>query len=235
MNRAVGAATYMGGTCLGAFVACLGVMFAALAMPVAAQVTASSATDPTGGIDFRLSGLMGVEHAATQDLSYTQLQRLGSTFVPSARGDELALPSAQDLDARPALRGAEAWECLTQALYFEARGETVEGQFAVAEVILNRVDDPRYPATVCDVINEGTGRRYACQFTYTCDGRAETVDDIVLWNRMGHIAQMMLDGHPRRLTDGATHYHANWVNPRWAQTFPQTAEIGVHLFYRRPL
>ena len=104
----------------------------------------------------------------------------------------------------------------------------------MAEVILNRVADPRYPDTLCGVVNEGTGRRFACQFTYTCDGRPETVDDPRMWRRMGQIARMALDGQDYGLTEGATHYHANWVDPRWARVFPQTAEIGVHLFYRRP-
>ncbi|MEM9318536.1 MAG: cell wall hydrolase [Pseudomonadota bacterium] len=203
-------------------------------MPGLAQVTASSTTDPTGGIDLRLSGLMGAEHSATQSLSYDQLQLLGSAFVPTRGAEVPTLPRAADLDARAPATGGEEWACLTQALYFEARGESVAGQVAVAEVILNRVDDLRYPATLCGVVNEGTGRRYACQFTYTCDGRAEIVDDSLLWDRMGQIARMMIDGYPRSLTNGATHYHANWVNPRWASMFPQTAEIGVHLFYRRP-
>ena len=197
-----------------------------------AQVTASSATDPLGGIDFRLSGLMQTEHDATEALGFDQLRRLGSSFAEDA---SLTLPTGAELDARRDARGGAHWTCLTEALYFEARGESVAGQFAVAEVILNRVADPRYPDTLCGVVNQGTGRRFACQFTYTCDGRPETVDDPRMWRRMGQIARMALDGQDYNLTQGATHYHANWVDPRWAHVFPQTAEIGVHLFYRRPL
>ena len=198
-----------------------------------AQVTASTATDPLGGIDFRLSGLMQTEHDATEALGFNQLRRLGSSF--DTDGATPALPTGAELDARPEARGGAAWTCLTEALYFEARGESVAGQFAVAEVILNRVADTRYPDTLCGVVNQGTGRRFACQFTYTCDGRPETVDDTRMWRRMGQIARMAIDGHDYGLTQGATHYHANWVDPRWARVFPQTAEIGVHLFYRRPL
>ena len=62
--------------------------------------------------------------------------------------------------------GGDLWQCLTEALYFEARGESVKGQFAVAEVILNRVDSAAFPNTVCGVIHQGTGRKYGCQFTY---------------------------------------------------------------------
>lgn len=215
----------------------LAAVFAALlccADGASAQVTASSATDPTGGIDMRLSGLMGSEHRATGGLSFDRLRRLGSSFTPPRRGLRHALPTAAELDARPPARGGNAWTCLTEALYFEARGEPIEGQFAVAEVILNRVDSASYPNSVCGVINQGTGRRFACQFTYTCDGRPEEVDDAHMWRRLGQISAMMLDGYPRRLTGGATHYHASRVNPRWARSFPQTAAIGVHLFYRSP-
>jgi spore germination cell wall hydrolase CwlJ-like protein len=72
---------------------------------------------------------------------------------------------------------------------------------------------PTTPTVVCDVVNEGTGRRFACQFTYTCDGRPEEMTDERALHRLGHIARIMLDGAPRDLTGGATHYHADWVNP----------------------
>lgn len=173
------------------------------------------------------------EHGGTRDLSYDRLARLGSTFTPGM-WSQPNLPSESDLDSRPPARGNADWACLTEALYFEARGESIAGQMAVAEVVLNRVDSAQYPDNICDVINEGTGRRFACQFTYTCDGRSEEMTDDRMVHRLGHIAKMMMEGAPRDLTDGATHYHANWVNPRWAQIFPQTAEIGVHRFYRRP-
>ncbi|MEY8840212.1 cell wall hydrolase, partial [Cribrihabitans sp. XS_ASV171] len=78
------------------------------------------------------------------------------------------------IDRLPKAEGGEQFRCLAEALYFEARGEPVKGQFAVAEVILNRVESSRYPDTFCGVIRQGTGRKYQCQFTFTCDGRAET-------------------------------------------------------------
>jgi hypothetical protein len=138
------------------------------------------------------------------------------------------------VDARPRASGGEAWRCLAEALYFEARGETVRGQFAVAEVILNRVDSARYPDTVCGVVHQGTGARYQCQFTYTCDGAAETIHEPRAWARVGKVARLMLDGAPRVLTGGATHYHTKHVFPRWATRFPRTTTIGVHHFYRSP-
>ena len=124
--------------------------------------------------------------------------------------------------------------CLAEALYFEARGESVRGQFAVAEVILNRVDSPAFPDTVCDVIHQGTGRKFQCQFTYTCDGHEERIANPVAFEQVNKVASLMVQGGPRRLTDGATHYHTRAVNPRWARVYPRTATIGVHLFYRKP-
>ncbi|MEO9820829.1 MAG: cell wall hydrolase [Paracoccaceae bacterium] len=136
------------------------------------------------------------------------------------------------LDAQPSIQSDGAWRCMTEALYFEARGETVKGQFAVAEVILNRVASARFPDTVCGVINQGTGKKYQCQFTYTCDGRAEIVREPKAFERVGKVARIALDGQVPELTKGATHYHTTAVRPRWSRTYTRTASYGVHLFYR---
>lgn len=142
--------------------------------------------------------------------------------------------SLEQLDAMPRADGGAQWECLAQALYFEARGETISGQLAVAEVILNRVDDSRYPDSICGVIRQGEERRNRCQFSYMCDGKLETVTENTAWARAGKLSRMMLDGRPRFLTDGATHYHATWVNPSWASRLVQTVWIGSHKFYKYP-
>lgn len=135
--------------------------------------------------------------------------------------------------AAPRATGNAQWRCLTEAIYFEARGEPVNGQVAVAEVILNRVDAQNYPDTVCAVVNQGTGRLHACQFSYTCDGNPENVTDGNAWETAGKIARRLLDGAPRQLTDAATHYHADYVDPYWARVYPKTAHVGRHLFYRQ--
>ena len=140
----------------------------------------------------------------------------------------------QFIEIQPSPDGGEAWRCLAEALYFEARGEKVEGIFAVAEVILNRVDSPLFPDTVCDVVYQGTGRLYQCQFTYSCDGRKETIHERDAYEAVAKVARLMLDGAPRDLTAGATHYHTKAVNPSWAQVYPRTATIGYHHFYRKP-
>ncbi|HKL56269.1 MAG TPA: cell wall hydrolase [Roseovarius sp.] len=133
-----------------------------------------------------------------------------------------------------AVKGGEEWQCLAEALYFEARGESVRGQFAVAEVIMNRVDSVEFPDSICGVVHQGTGRKYACQFTYTCDGHEEIIAEKGAYRQVGKVAGLMVDGAPRRLTEGATHYHTRAVNPRWARAFARTATIGVHHFYRMP-
>jgi spore germination cell wall hydrolase CwlJ-like protein len=206
---------------------------AMILMPGLAQadVVASTSTDPTHSLGSLFTSVMGQEHSAMRSVSPLRLSALGSPYTGQGLQGGEAPYTAAELDAMGRARGGRQWQCLTEALYFEARGESVAGQFAVAEVILNRVDHANYPDTICGVVNQGTGRRFACQFTYTCDGRPENVTDHAIHERLGRIARIMIDGGPRNLTGGATHYHANWVNPSWAREFPQTAEIGTHLFY----
>jgi spore germination cell wall hydrolase CwlJ-like protein len=159
--------------------------------------------------------------------------RLGRLLRPSGRVEEISY-SKEWLAGLPTVKGDEQWGCLAEALYFEARGESVEGQFAVAEVIMNRVDSPRFPDTVCGVVNQGTGRKYQCQFTYTCDGIAEVIREKKAYERVGKVAQLVLSGAPRELTDGATYYHTKAVSPKWSRKFPRTTTIGVHHFYVHP-
>lgn len=136
------------------------------------------------------------------------------------------------LDAQPTPKGDAQWKCLSEALYFEARGETVKGQFAVAEVIMNRVKSGRFPDNLCGVIRQGTGKRYQCQFTYTCDGIAEVVREPKAYDRVSKVARATMDGAAGDLTNGATHYHTTAVRPNWSRVYTKTARIGDHIFYR---
>ncbi|MEM7178092.1 MAG: cell wall hydrolase [Pseudomonadota bacterium] len=128
-------------------------------------------------------------------------------------------------------RSAE-WACLTEALYFEARGETLMGQIAVAEVILNRVDSSKYPSTVCGVVHQGEKSGRGCQFSYRCDGLSDKMHEKGARERVGKVAWVMLQGKPRILTGEATHYHTSAVRPKWSKKLMKTARIGDHLFYR---
>lgn len=127
----------------------------------------------------------------------------------------------------------EELDCLAEAVYFEARGEPLEGRVAVAEVILNRADSAFWPDTVCDVISQGSDQRNACQFSYKCDGKPEEIDDRPAYRAALTLAEFMMQGAPRRRADGATHYHAASVSPDWAGALEQVAEVGQHIFYRR--
>lgn len=160
-------------------------------------------------------------------------KRLKNMITPPKNAPEINISFTRDwLDAQPKASGGDEWRCLAEALYFEARGETVKGQFAVAEVILNRVKSERFPSTLCGVINQGTGKRYQCQFTYTCDGHKEVIAEPRSYVRVAKVARAMMDGGVPELTNGATHYHTTAVRPRWSRVYTKTARIGQHLFYR---
>lgn len=192
--------------------------------------------DAVGGRVTPRSGMRALEHLSIQDrATLASLQRGGSRAAAGlsgvARQGRLEWADFEGLEAA----GDAQWSCLAEALYFEARGETLAGQVAVAEVILNRVDRPDYPNSVCKVVRQGaSGARYACQFSYNCDGKSDAIGERDAYEHVGKVARAMLDGRARTLTDGATHYHADHVRPRWAKRFPRTAEIGVHIFYRAP-
>lgn len=191
---------------------------------------ATSALGEAGGSpEGLIASLLGAERTARAGLGEGRIARLASV-EPLVTADKL---HTEDwIKAQPEASGGAQWQCLTEALYFEARGERAAGLFAVAEVILNRVDSTRYPGSVCEVVNQGTGQRYACQFTFTCDGQPEAVHEEGAWVRVGKVARAMLDGAPRSLTDGALFYHTKAVAPSWSRTFDRTASIGVHHFYR---
>lgn len=127
---------------------------------------------------------------------------------------------------RTAVRGIDPTDlqCLTEALYFEARGESTAGQQAVAEVILNRVDHPRFPDSVCGVVNQRG------QFSYK--GRAGRYHERAAFSRVQRVAQAALSGAPRDLTGGATYFHTGAVRPNWSRKFTRTVRIGSHIFYR---
>jgi spore germination cell wall hydrolase CwlJ-like protein len=124
-------------------------------------------------------------------------------------------------------------KCLTEAIYFEARGEAVRGQMAVAQVILNRVFSGKYPNTVCGVVYQNAHRHLACQFTFACDGKPDVVREPDMWERAKTIAAEMLDGKLWLPEVGkATHYHAYWVRPGWVREMTKMHKLGVHTFYR---
>src|SRR5712692_5312528 len=128
---------------------------------------------------------------------------------------------------------AKAEKCLANAVYFEARGESVRGQIAVAQVVMNRVFSGYYPNDVCGVVYQNAHRHLACQFTFACDGIPDRVTEPDAWQRARRIAHGMLEGKLWLPDVGkATHYHAYWVHPWWVRTMRKLDKIGVHTFYR---
>lgn len=150
--------------------------------------------------------------------------------IPVAQGpNPAALPFS--FSGNAASR-AQALQCLASAVYYEAGSQDDNGQRAVAQVVLNRVRHPAFPASVCSVVYEGSTRTTGCQFTFTCDGSLGRQPDAAGWRRATRIAEAALSGYVYAPVGWATHYHADYVLPTWASTMAKNAVVGAHLFYR---
>ena len=129
--------------------------------------------------------------------------------------------------------------CLALNVYYEARGSNLADKAGVADVVINRVNDSRYPNTVCDVVKQGLQdangnmRRNKCQFSWYCDGKHDRPQDEDRWAEAQMIAWNMYEFYKfRGITEGATHYHATYVEPQWASSLQLVGRIGAHIFYR---
>ena len=128
---------------------------------------------------------------------------------------------------------AKSEKCLTEAVYFESRGEPKRGQIAVAQVVMNRVFSGFYPNNVCGTVYQNSHRKFACQFTFACDNVRDVIDEPDMWQQAKEIARDMLDGKLWLPEIGhSTHYHAYWVHPSWVNEMRKLHKIGVHSFYR---
>lgn len=124
-------------------------------------------------------------------------------------------------------------QCLASGIYFEARGESVRGQAAVAQVILNRVRNPAYPDTICDVVYQNEDWRNRCQFSFACDNIKDRIRSQDHWKVAREVAMAVTAGKIWMPEVGsATHYHATYVRPSWAKTMKKVGRIGLHVFYR---
>lgn len=129
--------------------------------------------------------------------------------------------------------------CLALNVYHEARGSNLADQAGVANVVINRTKDRRYPSTICEVVHQGkkdskgNPLRNQCQFSWYCDGKSDKPKNTDAWVQAQMIAWDMIEnGKFRGLTEGATHYHATYVNPKWAKDLTLVGRIGEHIFYR---
>jgi hypothetical protein len=161
--------------------------------------------------------------AAAQDASLPQLT---PPWLDPPRAVQLA--PIQAPDARTAL------DCLTSAVYYEAATEPLAGRQAVAQVVLNRVESPGFPKSVCGVVYQGAQRVSGCQFSFACDGSEARRPIPRLWSQAEQVAQAALGGYVDPDIAGATHYHADYVSPYWRWSLVETGRIGRHVFYRPP-
>jgi spore germination cell wall hydrolase CwlJ-like protein len=127
-----------------------------------------------------------------------------------------------------------ALTCLTQAVYYEAGFEPIEGAQAVAQVVLNRVRHPIFPKSVCGVVYQGASLKTGCQFSFACDGSLNKTPAAGAWARAKAVAERALGGYVAKDVGEATHYHTNYVLPWWAPTVTKIAEVGTQIFYRWP-
>ncbi len=163
-------------------------------------------------------------------LSFEQAQRMNS-FLPSMDGQVAATPFV--LKAKAAEK-ARALLCLTQAIYYEAALEPTPGQEAVAQTVINRVRNPAFPKSVCGVVFQGSSQLTGCQFSFTCDGSRSRPPIEPFWSRAKAVAERALDGYVMAPTGLSTHYHADYVLPRWAPDMIKIRQFGSQIFYRYP-
>jgi spore germination cell wall hydrolase CwlJ-like protein len=164
--------------------------------------------------------------AAVLDDSVQSPER--ARYTPAALSDYVAA-TTRSLDGVP---DSVQHRCLAEAVYFEARGEPVVGQLAVAQVVLNRVKSRNFPKTVCDVVYEVRPDAHTCQFSFACDGLPDTLGNEQAWRQAQAIALIAASGSWRDVTGDATYFHARYVDPHWASVFPRTRSVGGHIFYR---
>ncbi len=172
------------------------------------------------------SGAAAIEVKAVGDEA-----KLINAAMPFAAG---LIPSARPFDVgADALDQRRALLCLTQAVYYEAGFEPMAGRRAVAQVVLNRMRHPAYPKSVCGVVYQRNSTP-VCQFSFVCDGALNRAPEAGAWRQAHDIAAAALNGYVEREVGSATHYHADYVAPRWAPMLSKVAKLGAHIFYRWP-
>ena len=210
------------------------VMFAAL---VAAVIGSLAPADAARSVSVQLSPARTAALVAATSASPAEIRAVGeqakliNASLPfSSSPVQSAQPFAirgDDLDHRRALL------CLTQAVYYEAGFEPLEGRRAVAQVVLNRMRHPAFPKSVCGVVYQGASSP-VCQFSFVCDGSLYRAPAPAAWREAKAVAEAALAGYVETSVGSATHYHADYVAPRWAPMLTKIAQLGTHIFYRWP-
>ena len=158
--------------------------------------------------------------------------RANSSTEAGLRRVSMTGPAAQPFRLAGALDASRDLECLTQAVYYEARGEGRAGMQAVAQVVLNRARHGAFPNSVCGVVYQGANRSTGCQFSFTCNGAMRRGVNQAAWRRAHDVASSALSGNVYRAVGNATHFHTTAVSPRWRHSLVPVGQVGTHLFYR---
>lgn len=174
----------------------------------------------------------GAERDRQAALFAARLERADRTKVATVKASSPG-PAAEPFRLQTAaLDASRDLDCLTTAVYFEARGEGVSGKRAVAQVVLNRARHPAFPNSVCGVVFQGAHRASGCQFSFACNGQMRQRRDPALWERSRQVAAAALAGYVDATVGNATHFHATRVNPGWSNTLVRVASVGNHVFYK---
>lgn len=218
-------------------------------MSIALACAAAAALLIGAGVVLRIAGTVGANEPAVR-LRLDELQAVSTMTVDDKSQILVAGATAQERNAAIPIAGAgevahqfrlgaaiagaypTALRCLTQAVYYEAAVEPMQGRRAVAQVVLNRMRHPAYPKSVCGVVYQGSERRTGCQFSFTCDGSLLRVPAAGAWREAESVARAALAGYVERSVGTATHYHADYVLPKWAFNLAKIAQLNRHIFYR---
>jgi spore germination cell wall hydrolase CwlJ-like protein len=194
--------------------------------------TRAAASDTVPILPARAAALVDATASGEAGAKVGEEARLINASLPFSKtpvqaAHAFVLPSGESLEQRRALL------CLTQAVYYEAGFEPAEGRRAVAQVILNRMRHPAFPKSVCGVVYQHNSTP-VCQFTFVCDGSLNRRPAAGAWNEAEKVARAALAGYVEQSVGGATHYHADYVAPRWAPLLTKITKLGAHIFYRWP-
>ncbi|MCC5955689.1 MAG: cell wall hydrolase [Natronohydrobacter sp.] len=200
-------------------------------IPLARPTRASNDDDAPSEMRISTQGVMVAPVAVTP--SHAPIASLRPQTRPAGFNRRTVQYTRSWLRSVPLRDLTEQEACLATAIYHEARGESIKGQFAVAEVILNRAASRKFPNSICGVVYQGArGQGGGCQFSFACDGRSEAMPNRKAASKARRIAMLMSEGAHSRLTEGALYFHTTAVSPSWSRRFTQTSQIGAHLFFR---
>ncbi|HWE07233.1 MAG TPA: cell wall hydrolase [Rhizomicrobium sp.] len=211
--------------------------FLALTFAAAAAAAGAAAIGPSTDKNVQSASFRQIE-VAPLPLRLAQADP-ATTFVspPPMSWSTAPISFAPDL-ADPALERMLAEQrCLAEAMYYEARGEGVDGEKAIAEVVFHRMKSARYPHSVCGVVYQGAALKHACQFSFTCSGELQQRKTPGAWARAKRLAAKILGGLVQLgdITEDAISFHAVDVEPGWGDHLVKTIQIGNHVFYRSAL